>query len=106
MARRAKRANRNLDFTPILIDSKDVTMITLEGGDRKIPVGSIYKSNVQQGFEHDERKLNSLLREIQAVIRTEGSTTPALGPVSNKRLQRTQQPVGIEKGGAQCKARI
>jgi hypothetical protein len=39
-------ANRNLEFTPILIDSEDVTIITLQEGDRKIPVGSVYISDV------------------------------------------------------------
>jgi hypothetical protein len=46
MARQAKRANRNLEFTPTLIDSEDVTIITLEEGDRKIPVRSVYISDV------------------------------------------------------------
>jgi hypothetical protein len=78
MARRARRANRNLYITPISRDSKDVTIVTLKEGDGNIPVGSVYKSNVQPGFEHDEQRSYSLLWEVQARIRTERSTTPAL----------------------------
>jgi ribonuclease HI len=71
-------ANRSNEYTQILTDSNDITIVILQKGNRSVLVASVYIPGLGQGEQPDEQELISRLKEVQGAFRSERERTPEL----------------------------